>query len=189
MATVQEGEETPWTGRSSERYRLVNKELEYRHREMAASHIPPGEEVLDVGCGNQLLRTHLDCPYRGLDWEADLDPDIVADSTDIPLDDDEVAVAVAKAHLVHVPRWKETVREMLRVASDRVVLLERVWGYRTQAVQEEPVLFRIFNPDDLAMVLGDAAGRDAVDVYALQGDQGLKEHLNDERVAAFVRDL
>lgn len=149
--------ETPWTGRAHERFIRELGFNEFELRNIVAGHVPVDAVVLDVGCGNGLMRAHVTGGHVGLDWEATLEPDIVSDSADIPLDDGEVDVALAKNHLQHHADPEAVVAEMLRVASDRVIAFERVWAddrIPTQVVTNEPVRRRRFNRDDLASLLG-----------------------------------
>lgn len=118
--------ETPWSGRQLERLWRENCWEEYMLREELARFIPKRDTLLDVGCGNGKMEEHLpDTEYTGLDWEPDLQPDVVSSSTDLPFDDNSFDVVICKNHLQHVPEWYETVDEMVRVASNAVAIFDR----------------------------------------------------------------
>lgn len=167
--------DTPWSDRGTERLQRVLRDHEHDKREFVAQFVPTGKSVLDVGCGNGLLAAHCYGEYTGVDWEADMCPDIEADTRDLPIGDDAYDVAVAKAHLIHVEGWWLVLDEMLRVARDRVVLLERTWQYETHVAQEEPIRIQLFNPDDV--------------VHNLGGDVEVIPCPTDDRVVAYVKDL
>ena len=114
------------------------------------------ESVLNVGCGPNYLKKHLDCECVGLDFEDDWPGvDVVADARDIPFPDDSFHYCVTKTVLQHIPNWREALREILRVG-ENVLLAERVWDEETEIVYREPVLRRRFNPQDLLDELGGA---------------------------------
>jgi len=117
------------------------------------------ENVLEVGCGTQELKEHLDCDYVGLDFEPRFEPDVVADARNLPFRDDAFDTAVAKNVLQHIPSYEKALSEMVRVASRCMILAERVWNEPTQIVSKTPVLRRRFNPRDLLDELGDAEFR------------------------------
>lgn len=145
---------TPWADRGLERYERVTSREDSTLRDRLISEIPAGASLLDVGCGNQVLRAHHYGPYIGLDWEADLAPDVLGDSHRLPIADNAVDVAVAKNHLQHVADWRATIAEMKRVARDGVVLLEPCWSGRTVIKHRNPVRRRVFNPTEVLDELG-----------------------------------
>ena len=76
---------TPWTGRTDELMdRFSGSQHEDVRREMASTMDSP-QRVLNVGCGPNYLKRHLDCECVGLDFEAEWpDADIIADARNIP---------------------------------------------------------------------------------------------------------
>jgi len=113
------------------------------------------ENILEVGCGTQELKKHLNCDYVGLDFEPRFEPDVVADARDISFPDDSFHYCTSKNVLQHIPDWREALREIFRVG-ENVLLAERVWDEETKIVYREPVLRRRFNPEDLLDELGGA---------------------------------
>jgi len=147
---------TLWTGRTDELTdRFSGSQHEDVRKEMVSTMDEP-ESVLNVGCGPNYLKKHLDCECVGLDFEDDWPGvDVVADARDIPFPDDSFHYCTTKTVLQHIPNWKEALREILRVG-ENVLLAERVWDEETEIVYREPVLRRRFNPQDLLDELGGA---------------------------------
>jgi len=114
------------------------------------------DSVLEVGCGTQELKKHLDCNYIGLDFEPGFEPDIVADARNLPFKDNAFDTVATKNLLQHLPFYEKAISEIIRVASKDIVLAERVWNRPTRIVSKTPMLRRRFNPRDLLDELGDA---------------------------------
>jgi len=147
---------TPWTGRTDELMdRFSGSQHEDVRREMASMMDSP-KKVLNVGCGPNYLKKHLDCECVGLDFEAEWpDADIIADARNIPFPKNSFHYCTTKTVLQHIPNWRKALREILRVG-ENVLLAERVWNRKTEIVYREPVLRRRFNPQDLLDEIGDA---------------------------------
>jgi len=109
--------------------------------------------VLEVGAGTQELKRHLDCDYVSCDLEPRFEPDVVGDGHNLPFRDSTFDVVATKNLLQHLPSYERAVSEIVRVASERVVLAERVWDKPTQIVSKTPVLRRRFNKEDLINAL------------------------------------
>jgi len=113
------------------------------------------DSVLEVGCGTQELRKHLDCDYVGLDFEPGFEPDVIADARNLPFRDDAFDTAVTKNVLQHLPSYRRALSEMMRVARKQIVLAERTWEKPTKvvSVNESGVIQRRFNKEDLMSAL------------------------------------
>jgi len=113
------------------------------------------ENILEVGCGTQELKKHLDCNYIGLDFEPRFKPDVVADAHDLPFKDDAFDTVVTKNCLQHVKDWKRALSEIKRVVRKRIVLTERTHKKPTEVVfiDENDLIRRRFNKEDLINVL------------------------------------
>jgi len=145
---------TPWSRRTEKLMdRFSGSQQEGVRKEMASMMDAP-KSVLNVGCGPNYLKRHLDCKCVGLDFENEwTGVDIVADSRHLPSPDDSFHYCVTKNVLQHIPDWREALREILRVG-ENVLLAERVWDGETEIVYREPVLRRRFDPEDLLDELG-----------------------------------
>jgi len=150
---------TPWSGRTEKLVkRFSNPKRESIRREMVSMMDDP-ESVLNVGCGPNFLKRHLDCKCVGLDFEDGWPSvDVVADARNIPFPDDSFHYCTTKTVLQHIPNWQDALEEILRVGKN-VLLAERVWNEETEIVYREPVLRRRFNPQDLLDELGNAEFR------------------------------
>jgi len=113
------------------------------------------DSVLEVGCGTQELRKHLDCDYVGLDFEPRFEPNVVADARNLPFGDNAFDVVATKNCLQHCRGWRRALSEIMRVAEKRIVLAERTWEKPTRIVlvNENGVIRRRFNRADLMEIL------------------------------------
>jgi len=150
---------TPWTGRTEKlEKRFSDPKREDIRREMVSMMDCP-ESVLNVGCGPNYLKKHLDCECVGLDFEDGWPGvDVIANARDIPFPNDSFHYCTTKTVLQHIPDWREALREILRVG-ENVLLAERVWDKETKIVHRKPVLRRRFNPQDVLKELRDAEFR------------------------------
>jgi len=150
---------TPWSGRTEKLVkRFSDPKREGIRREMTSMMDSP-ESVLNIGCGPNYLKKHLDCECVGLDFENEWPGvDVVANARDIPFPHDSFHYCTTKNVLQHISNWREALGEILRVG-ENVLLAERVWNGETEIVYREPVLRRRFNPQDLLDELGGAEFR------------------------------
>jgi len=147
---------TPWSGRTEKLEERFSGPKHVGVRKEMASMIDSPKKVLNVGCGPNYLKKHLDCECVGLDFEDEWpDVDIIADARNIPFPKDSFHYCTTKTVLQHIPNWRKALGEILRVG-ENVLLAERVWDGKTEVVLRNPVLRRRFNPQDLLDEIGDA---------------------------------
>jgi len=151
---------TPWSGRTEELEERFSGPKHTGVREEMASMMGNPKNVLNVGCGPNYLKKHLDCECIGLDFEDEWSGvDVVADARNLPFRDDAFDTVATKNLLQHLPSYEKAVSEIIRVASRSIVLAERVWNGPTRIVSKNLVLRRRFNPEDLLEELGGAEFR------------------------------
>jgi len=147
---------TPWSGRTEKLMkRFSGSEHEGIRRKMASIMDDP-KNVLNVGCGPNYLKKHLDCECIGLDFEDEWPSvDVVADARDLPFGDNAFDTVATKNCLQHCRSWKKALSEIIRVAEKRIVLAERTWEKPTRIafVSESGVIRRRFNKEDLMIAL------------------------------------
>jgi len=108
--------------------------------------------VLEVGAGTKEFKKYVeDRRYIGVDFTPEFNPDILADAVNLPFSDSSIENVCTKNALQHVDRWERALNEILRVASRRIVLAERVHDAPTKVilVNENGVIRRRFNASDL----------------------------------------
>jgi len=140
---------TPWSTRISQCEQQFASKRNGRIRKEIVALMDNPRSVLEVGAGSQELKKRLDCDYVSCDLEPRFEPDVVGDGHNLPFKDNAFDVVVTKNCLQHLPSYERVVSEIIRVASERVVLAERVWDKPTQIVSKTPVLRRRFNRADL----------------------------------------
>jgi len=141
---------TPWSRRVSQcKQQFGDRRNEDIRKEMV-EHLVDGA-VLEVGAGTKELKKHLSCDYVGLDFTPEFDPDVLGNAENLPFSDDSFENVCTKNCLQHVEGWKRALNEIVRVASRRIVLAERVHNAPTKIilVNENDVIRRRFNASDL----------------------------------------
>jgi len=112
--------------------------------------------VLEVGAGTKELKKHIrDRRYIAVDFTPEFEPDILADAVNLPFSDSSIENVCTKNLLQHVDGWERALNEIMRVASRRIVLAERIHDAPTKIalVNENGVIRRRFNPSDLTRPL------------------------------------
>lgn len=142
---------TPWTGRTGEVEDVLDSE-EAVVKDLAE--LVGDRQVLDVGCGPQLLAQYAD-DYTGVDFEPEWNPDVIGSATALPFESDSFEVVVTKSVLQHTPDWQAGVRELTRVARSEVILVERTHSKPTEIVHRAPVLRRRFSSGDIVSQLSE----------------------------------
>lgn len=126
---------TKWHGRYRERLWREKCWDEHMLRREVEELLPESDSILDIGCGTGQMRNYVgDLDYTGLDWEEDLNPDIVADSTNIPLEDDSFGITLMKNHLQHVEEYPLVIEEAKRIAQDAVIIFANCHNKPTEVV-------------------------------------------------------
>lgn len=128
---------TPWSGRSTERLWKERCWDKRRMFEEFAELIPGCDGILDVGAGMGEFENHVDAQYTSIDMEPSFDPDVVGDVTDLPFDDDEYDVVTCFFVLQHIPEWEKVVEELMRVASDTVIIATRAHMEEYQEIGDD----------------------------------------------------
>jgi len=72
-------------------------------------------EVLDIGCGKKPYAKYFKCNYVGLDPFNTQDADIVADSWNIPSENDHFDGVILNQSLEHIKKTDETIAEISRI--------------------------------------------------------------------------
>ena len=105
---------TPWSGRTEKLEERFSGPKHVGVRKEMSSMMDSPKKVLNVGCGPNYLKKHLDCECVGLDFEDEWpDVDVVADARVIPFPDDSFHYCTTKTVLQHIPDWKKALREIL----------------------------------------------------------------------------
>lgn len=73
------------------------------------------QRVLDIGCGKKPYRPLFACDYVGLDADASVNPDIVADAWNIPLPDSSFDGIILNQSLEHIAETTATINEVKRL--------------------------------------------------------------------------
>lgn len=73
------------------------------------------QRVLDIGCGKQPYRNCFPCEYVGVDTQAAVSPDIMANAWNIPLPDASFDGIVLNQSLEHISQTEKTVNEIHRL--------------------------------------------------------------------------
>jgi len=141
---------TPWSRRVSQCKQQFGDRRNEEIRKEMVEHLVDGA-VLEVGAGTKELKKHLSCDYVGLDFTPEFDPDVLGNAENLPFSDDSFENVCTKNCLQHVEDWKRALNEIVRVASRRIVLAERVHNAPTKIVlvNENDVIRRRFNASDL----------------------------------------
>lgn len=140
---------TEWSNRTSECAERFSTQRNARLREELVEQVDR-TPVLEVGCGTQYLADHIDGEYLGMDITQEFGPDVVGDGRWLPFKTDATPTVVTKNAIQHIDMWKSAIRECHRVASSRVVFMERTTGsdtHRTSHSRLDIYKWR-FNPDD-----------------------------------------
>jgi SAM-dependent methyltransferase len=92
--------------------------------DLIAELIGVADSVLDIGCRDKALQSHLPPTTRYVGLDLAPPADVIASAEDpLPFDDDSVDVAVLADVLEHLNRPHEALREAMRVATTGVVVL------------------------------------------------------------------
>ena len=103
------------------------------------------KKVLEIGVGNKVVSNYLKesgLRIDTLDIDKDLEPDIVASATKIPLPDNSYDVVLAAEILEHLPfsDFSKALSEIYRVSSDCAVISLPHWGRVVAAMLKIPIL-------------------------------------------------
>lgn len=127
------------------RYGYIGRFVSYHYQLREVIALEP-KTVLEVGVGDGVfryyIRTHTDISYKALDIADDLHPDIVAEITNIPCDENEFDVVCCFEVLEHLPydEVPKALAELTRVAKRAVVLSVPHFGPRFQFFLKLPFL-------------------------------------------------
>ncbi|MFH0969696.1 MAG: methyltransferase domain-containing protein [Patescibacteria group bacterium] len=75
----------------------------------------PDKIVLDIGCGKKPYAKYFNCKYVGLDPQKEVNPDIIADSWDIPVNNNYFDGIILNQSLEHIAKTQETILEIKRI--------------------------------------------------------------------------
>jgi len=146
---------TPWSNRIPECRKRFSSARNEKIRQEMVNLMDNPDSVLEVGCGTQESRRHLNCNYVGLDFEPRFEPDVIGDAHDLPFGDNAFGTVVTKNCLQHCRGWKRALSEIMRVAEKRIVLAERTHNGPTRVVfaNRNGMVRRRFNKGDLIKAL------------------------------------
>jgi len=142
---------TPWSNRIESCRKQFSSKRNQKIRQEIVEKLGDGA-VLEIGCGTQELEKHLgNRRYVGVDLTPEFEPDVLANAENLPFPDDSFENICTKNCLQHVDGWERALNEIIRVASGRIVLAERVHDALTKIilVDKNGVIRRRFNPGDL----------------------------------------
>jgi len=125
--------------------------------------LPPGERMLDVGCGSSVLYGHLPSGLKPGYVGVDFTPEFIelcrgrypeaewriGDARHLPYSDGSFYLVNSTTLLQHILDWRSAAREMVRVSRRYVVSVCHSGLGETRVVATSPVLRRRFNPQDI----------------------------------------
>lgn len=131
-----------WSGRA-DAYRASESHASGDDLDLVVSWCEPGEGVqaLDVATGGGHVANRLreaGCTVTTLDPSPGMRPDVIARAEDIPFADGTFDVVVTRIAPHHFTDIRAAVRELGRVARDRVVVEDTLWA--SDAVEEAEAL-------------------------------------------------
>jgi ubiquinone/menaquinone biosynthesis C-methylase UbiE len=104
------------------------------------------ESVLEIGPGDYVFANYLKqntkIKYTSVDFAEDLKPDVVADVRKLPFPENSQSIVCAFEVLEHLPfdEFQNNLKELLRVASDYVIISLPHWGRSFAFVVQIPFL-------------------------------------------------